>query len=140
MTEALSSETFSPKCSRCLIALDSLLPYSLALMLIVAFLAFIGKIIFRQPVDLDLLKTLSAVFLGPIGIVLGFYFGYRPVEKLEQRVQGLIEVNSGMLRELEQRKNELQTKRDLATEALQRAIEEKEVALKQLEKLRVFVK
>ena len=121
-------------------ALESLLPYSLALILIAAFLAFIGEVIIRQPVDLDLLKTLSAVFLGPIGTILGFYFGHRPAEKLEQRVQELIKVNGGMLRELEQRKNELQRKTEVATETIQRAIVDKESAFNQLEKLRALVK
>ena len=136
----MGSESTSPKRNGWYAAFESLLPYSLALILIVAFLVFIGKVIIRQPVDLDLLKTLSAVFLGPIGTIVGFYFGYRPAQKLEQRVQDLVEANKDMLREVQQRKNELQTKAGAATEALQRAIAEKETVLNQLEKLRTLLK
>ena len=132
----MSSETSLPKRADWLTALDNMLPYSLALVLISSFLWFIYLIVIRQPPDLDLLKTMSAIFLGPIGTILGFYFGHRPAEKLEQRVQELIKVNGGMLRELEQRKNELQAKTEVATERIERAVADKESALSQLEKLR----
>lgn len=140
MGNALSSETPTPKRAGRYAALDSLLPYSLALVFVLFFLGFIYMILVRQPTDSDLLKTVSAIFLGPIGTILGFYFGHRPAEKLENRVQELIDSNRTMLGELEQKKNELQTKSDAATEALQRSIAEKELALRQLEKLRAFVK
>ena len=119
---------------------DNVLAFTLALVMVVGFLLFIGKIVWYDPQDLDLLKTLSAIFLGPIGSILGFYFGARPAQKLEQRVQDLVEANKDMLREVEQRKNELQTKEGKATEALQRAIAEKETVLNQLEKLRTLLK
>jgi hypothetical protein len=118
----------------------NIFPFTLALVMVTGFLLFIGKIVWHDPQDLDLLKTLSAIFLGPIGTILGFYFGARPAEKLQQRVQDLVEANKDMLREVEQRKNELQTKAGAATEALQRAIAEKETVLNQLEKLRALLK
>ena len=118
----------------------NVLPFTLAFVLVAGFLFFIGKIVWFDPQDLDLLKTLSAIFLGPIGTILGFYFGLRPVEKLTDRVQELIKENRDMLHEVEERKNELQTKTTMATEALQRTIVEKEAALNRIEKLRDLLK
>lgn len=140
MMTALDSAKPSPKHSVWLSAFDSLLPYSLALVLISAFLTFIYLVITRQPVDLDLLKTLSAVFLGPIGTILGFYFGHRPAEKLEQRVQELIEVNKGMLVQLEQRKYELEREKEEATASAKRYLERMERAESVLQRIDNYVK
>ena len=128
----MSSETSLPKRADWLTALDNMLPYSLALVLISSFLWFIYLIVIRQPPDLDLLKTMSAIFLGPIGTILGFYFGHRPAEKLEQRVQELIEVNKGMLIQLEQRKYEFERERDEATASAKKYLERMERAEKVL--------
>lgn len=93
----------------------NILPFTLALVLVAGFLFFIGKIVWYDPQDLDLLKTLSAIFLGPIGTILGFYFGNRPVERLTLRVQELIEANKDMLHQVEEKKAELEKERYEAT-------------------------
>jgi len=69
------------------------------------FMLLIAKVVWDCPQNLDLLKTLSAIFLGPIGTILGFYFGQRPVEKLTERTEDLI-------KQVEQRKNELEEEKD----------------------------
>lgn len=137
---SLATVTPAPKRNGWYDLFDSLLPYSLALIVVASFLIFIGVILIRQPTDLDLLKTVSAIFLGPIGTILGFYFGYRPAEKLENRLQELIDSNREMLTELEQKKSELQRKTELATETIERAIADKKMALEQIEKLRSLIR
>jgi hypothetical protein len=108
--------------------LESFLPFILALVLILGFLVFVGKIICWYPSNLDLLKTVATIFLGPIGTILGFYFGQRPVERLTLQAQKLIH-------EVEERKRELETQRIVMYEEYSEAKDELEKAKAFLEKV-----
>jgi len=116
--------------------LDKFYPFLLALVMMAGFMWLITEVVCYCPENLDLLKTLSAIFLGPIGTILGFYFGQRPTEKLTQRVGELTELSE---RTLEEKENATRRERVEASEEVERMRNDLREAIQTIEQLKKLI-
>ena len=93
------------------------LAFILAIILLNAFVVFFGMTLFYPNMGIDTAGKVAAIFGGWVGAVIGYYFGAKPIEKLQEEARALIESSRNAQRDLEQeRKRYQETRVQMETE------------------------
>ena len=83
-----------------IIALVVIAPYIILTFVIIIYLR-----------DIEIFKDVSAVYVGWVGAVIGYFFGSRQVDRLIEKIDGLVSLSEQRVKELEEERRKVADER-----------------------------
>lgn len=84
--------------------------FVLALVIIVPYLIISALIVFYLR-DIQMFREVSLVFVGWVGSVIGYFFGSRQVDRLTEKIDGLVRISEERVKELEEERKKVADER-----------------------------
>lgn len=75
--------------------------FVLALVIIIPYIIISALIVFYLR-DIQMFREVSLVFVGWVGSVIGYFFGSRQVDRLTEKIDGLVRISEERVKELEE--------------------------------------